>query len=163
MSAWLLILSLESFDQTKLAELIGNLPTTVRSKKVTRVVSSRLGFKVTSVFPKEDHAFRIKCESSYFNRSLYPSKTKCGITLDEKHPELFQANREFKVSIKDPQIVSALYQAIHYGKPRKEFRSFEKVYGLTFEGRKGYAFDYYFSCGLEDCILKFSNARSAVQ
>ncbi|HXH31387.1 MAG TPA: hypothetical protein VNJ01_11285 [Bacteriovoracaceae bacterium] len=146
-------LKLEEFDQFKLGELLGNLPVAVRKKVVTKFTAPSKGFEVRSEFPKAPGPFKMICNSSYFGGALYPSYSKCQVTVNENHPETTQQYDEYKIVIQDPTISSALYEAIPYNAEEKEFNSHGKDEGTTFDGLTSNVFHYRFVCRPLECML----------
>ncbi len=152
-------LKLEVFDQFKLGELLGNLPTTVRSKVTTKLTTPVKGFEVRSVFPKRPGAFSIKCASSYFNGALYPSYTNCTVSISENSPEAPQQNDEFKITLRDAEVVRALYDAIPYSLEGKKFYSHGKEEGTTFDGSYSNVFHFKLTCQPAECVFTFINRQ----
>ena len=151
-----LSLYLDNFDQTKLAALVGEIPTTIREKNVTPLTEPVQGFKVSSKFPKEAGPFQISCESSYYNRSLYASYAACKVEIDEHHQEVQKSWDEYKIVITDPEIVGVFNKIIPMGRaPYKEFRSFGKEKGKNFNGVYSNIFYYYIRCSQNECTFKF--------
>lgn len=149
-------LYLDSFDQTKLAALVGEIPTTIREKKVTPLTTPVTGFKVSSRFPKTEGPFAFICESSYYNRSLYASYGSCKVEIDEHHPEVQRSWDEYKIVVTDPEVVATFNKIIPTGRPPyKEFRSFGKEPGKTFDGKFAKIFYYYIRCNKDQCTFKF--------
>ena len=149
-------LKLKQFDQEKLADLIGKLPLTVRTRVITDIYGPVEGISVKSEFPKEDVGFKAVCESKYFNNSPYASSSVCTMTVDEQHPNVDTKYDEFKLLMADATTAAALFEHISYGRPEKDFRSFGKDKGLTFDGKTTYIFHYRFKCSAESCVMNFS-------
>lgn len=156
-SAFAGFVPLIEFDQLKLGELLGKLPTSVRSKAVEQLSGPRSGIKVKSLFPKEKGAFNFLCESTYYNGSNYASHSECKIEIDTHHEQTDVHYDEFKIVYTDVASVKALFEAIPYGSPVKEFRSTERKKGTNFEGKNGNIFNYYFKCGPQSCEMRFSH------
>ena len=149
-------LKLEQFDQEKLADLMGRLPLTVRTRVITQIEGPVAGLSVKSEFPKADVGFKAVCESKYYNNSPYASSSVCTMTVDEQHPNLDTKYDEYLLKLEDAATAAALFKHISYGKPEKDFRSFGKDKGLTFEGKTAFIFHYRFKCREESCVLNFS-------
>lgn len=147
---------METFDQLKLAELVNRLPVTARLRKTRKARNPTEGLKVKSTFPKRASAFQINCESVYYNASKIPSSSTCQLTVDPTHPQLESSYDEYRIQIKDKVSVTALNNAISYGRPKKEFRSWDRAFGTNFEGFRGNLFYYYLVCSTELCTLKIS-------
>ncbi len=150
-------LKLEQFDQFKLGELVGNLPTTVREKTVSSLGGPGNGFVIRSVFPKHKAPFEMACKSSYYNGSPYPSYTSCDVTVDLNDPALDSKYDQHRFVFTDPTVVTALREAIPYGRVKKQFNSFERNRGTTYEGRYTNIFHYIFTCQRTACVLKLSS------
>lgn len=149
-------LKLEQFDQEKLADLIGRLPLTVRTRVITNLSEPVAGISVKSEFPKEDVGFKAVCESKYYNNSPYASSSVCTMTVDERHPNVDTKYDEYQLSMKDQTTAEALFKHISYGKPEKDFRSFGKDKGLNYDGKNSFVFHYRFKCSTDACVMNFS-------
>ena len=150
------VMKLEDFDQFKLGELLGNLPETVRFKTRTTLTSPRDGFMIKSVFPKYEAPLKMTCRSSYFGGSLYPSYTNCEVYIDLNHRELGSRYDQHKFVFTDAETVRSLRAAIPYTRTRKQFNSFERDRGTTYEGKFTNIFHYIFVCTETQCTLKLS-------
>ncbi|HXH30990.1 MAG TPA: hypothetical protein VNJ01_09280 [Bacteriovoracaceae bacterium] len=153
------VMKLEDFDQFKLGELLGNLPETVRFKTKTSLTGPRVGFMIKSVFPKSDAPFKMTCRSSYFGGAQYPSYTKCEVYIDLNHRDLNSKYDQHKFVFSDSETVQALRSAIPYSSNRKQFNSFERDRGTTYEGKFTNIFHYIFTCLQSQCTLKLSAKR----
>ena len=150
-------LNMTDFDQLKLAEFLGTLPDSVRDHLVEDVVAPKAGKKVKTAIPvTSTEAFAVRCERTFFNESRFASRGSCQVDLDLTHAEVSKRNDEVRVKILDRELSEALWSKILHGKEVKEFRSAESVYGMTYEGKKGYIFDYFLRCTQQECIMKFS-------
>lgn len=151
-------LKLARFDQLKLAELVARLPSSVRAITQEEVSHPAPGRRITSRLPiaEESSSFQIICHSTYFHDSPYASEADCSFEVNLSHKDLQSSYDELLVKIKNSALNEALYAGIPHGVPRREFRSFGKDKGTTFEGTSGQIFHYYLSCSEAQCILKVS-------
>ena len=148
---------MEQFDQEKLADLLGRLPLTVRDRVITDITEPTTGVLVTSDFPKNLEAgFKAHCESKYFNNSPYPSSSVCTMEIDEHHHLMDTKYDENRLVVEDEEIAKALFDNISYGLPEKDFRSFGKDHGTSFEGKYTYIFHYRMKCSEKSCVMNFS-------
>ena len=157
--AWASSVTLEEFDQLKLAEVVGEIPQTVRTRTITPVTAPVQGIEVESFFPKEAGAFQVHCKSLYYGDSPYISKAQCQLTVDMHHPDLEVGYDEIKISLKDPALVSALYEVIPYGRPEKEMYSYGRDQATNFEGNYTNVFHYRFHCLKESCVIRLSHKK----
>lgn len=148
-------ITLGNIDQKKLAELLGRLPLSVRSR-----LMDKRPFKneliVRSQFPVIESPFEIKCETTYHNNSRFLTAAKCSLKVDQDHPDVETNFDEYKIRISDREIVEALFESISYQNDYKELRSYGKSMGKNFEGKETYIFNYFFKCSQEECTLKVS-------
>lgn len=159
--AWAGEIKLLNLDQKKLGELLGKLPLSVRGREMNQIPNEEL--IITSRFPLKEAPFHVQCTSGYFNGSPYFAYSKCSLKIDENHLETLSANDEYKISITDPEIVSALFQNISYQNTFKELRSYGKRKGINFEGKETFIFNYYLRCDLNLCIFKVSKLADSVE
>jgi hypothetical protein len=150
------VLNLSQFDQEKLASLVERLPESSRNIEVTDLSHPRIGIGVTSHFPIDDQGFKFQCVSNYFNLSPVASSAFCHVSLDIYHPNVTLGYDEYQIELKDGHVSRALYDAISYGRPFKEFRSEQREEGIGFDGKKKSIFRYLFKCLPESCILRIS-------
>jgi hypothetical protein len=150
-------LELSQYDQEKLAELVERLPAHIRKRDVIELSVPLAGKKILSEFPTGNLGFKILCESNYFNNASYASSAFCRVHIDDLHPEIEMGYEEFKIMIYDSSISYALFQAISYGRPAKEFRSEKRKQGISFDGELKTIFGYYFKCFPDKCVFKFLN------
>jgi hypothetical protein len=146
-------------DQLRLADLVIKLPSTVRRSMNESISTPKNGTRITSIFPKRSAAWLVVCAHDYFNGSEYPSYVQCELTVDEHHPDLQVNYDQYQIMIANKQMTTALYNAISYGDPEKEFRSFGKRYGTNFEGKSANIFRYYFNCSVASCRILLSKLK----
>jgi hypothetical protein len=136
---------LESFDQQKLETLVRRIPEAlIRTEKIEN------GEKRFYSYPKENHGFKINCESTYYLHSKLPSEARCSLNITQ---EVDSRLDEHKITFSD----SALYQSLSYENEIKRFYSNERVYGLKLNGRYGEHFRYGITCNSSNCELTFSS------
>jgi hypothetical protein len=151
------VLDLSQFDQEKLAEFVERLPPELRNRSVQELTYPMKGSRVISEFPIEDRGFKFLCESHYYHRSRYASSASCKVSIDITHPDVGLGNDEYQIYLDDPSISGAMFKAISYGRPAKEFRSEQREEGIGFDGRRKSVFRYFFRCFPDNCTLKFSS------
>lgn len=147
-------------DQLRLADLLAKLPSNARWSKQETVDSPKSGVRMNYLFPKQDEAFKISCQNDYFNGSPYPSFVHCELSVDEHHPDLEMNYDQYRIMLDNRQQVSALYDAIPYGNPEKEFRSWGKQTGTDFSGKSGNILRYFFKCSMESCRILISKLKN---
>ncbi|GEM_PF-2169054 len=152
-------ITLEEFDQLKLAEIVGEIPITLRERTTTPITIPKEGIVVESMFPKAAAPFKIHCKSRYFGGSNYISSAECRLTVDLDHPEVDVFYDEVKISLKDAKLVEALFKVIPYGDPQKEMYSYGRDSGTTFEGNAANVFHYRFHCLKTSCDIRLSNIK----
>lgn len=147
---------LRIWDQEKLAQLVLRLPDQVKRVAIEPLISPLEGQRIFTEFPKGEQGFKFLCESDFYSDSAYPSRSACELSLDESHPDYDANYDEARVELKDIELSKALFESISYGRPNKEFRSGRRRWGTNYNGRSAYILDYYFTCSLESCLMRFS-------
>jgi hypothetical protein len=151
------VIELETFDQQKLADLVRRLPFELKHTSSTDLSLPTRGVNEKSKFPRtKEKGFQTTCESQTFGDSPVPSSATCTLIIDEDSEFVSTKNDEFRVQLDDEDLASALFDHISYGRPEKDFRSFGKRVGRSFNGKKTFIFDYRFSCSRTSCELFFS-------
>jgi hypothetical protein len=143
------VMKLERFDQLKLAEFLQRLPETGLSRSSEELSGALEGKLVRNELVLE--GLSLRCEARYYKGFSAASWASCEVEVQGP-----RRNQEYRIEVRDAELVAALRSAIPYGQNLKEFRSAGKLKGTTFEGTQAWIFDYYFACGANSCALKFS-------
>jgi len=153
-------ISVDYNDQIKLAEMLNRVDHDFKIYSQIDISKPVPGHQTRETLQDQSLGFAIQCDRSFYNDSPYPSKVKCVVTVNEKHPSFDRRNDEIKFKIKDDQLAQTFYDAIPYGtNGRKRFSSFYRDVGRIFEGDWSNVFHYYFDCSVKECIVKFSNIK----
>lgn len=149
--------TLDPFDQQKLANLIHKLPQCVKERTDTEIDKPAAGLRVNNVF--KSGPLKIDCNSLYYGLSPHATRATCKVHLNTNSSAVLQKNAETQVTIKDPEVVKAFYQAIPYGKPEKTIYGWERDHGLNIDGYKAPIFHFMIGCTKKLCRFKFSSQK----
>lgn len=160
-SAWADGLTLKEFDQIKLGELLSRLPEGVATKVVVPAPGDMPGTEEQITFPAQPQGYQFICRRTFYYESPYPSFTACSVSIDPAHPDHDRSYDEIRFKVTDLTLVQAMYNAIPYGVPLKEYYSWERDEGTNYEGKSTDVFHYRFECTAESCLIRFSGISTS--
>ncbi len=147
---------IEDYDQQKLAALMTKIPKEAKVLKVTEITEPMAGRVERVIFPRWVGALKIICESTFYDEFEIAAKWACTMEVNSHHDDVEAKYDEFKILLKNPKTTKALFESISFGRPEKDFRSFKKDPGMTFEGKITNIFHYFFKCSESLCDLRVS-------
>lgn len=145
-------LTLDSYDQMKLANFLGKLSlakTEVEEVNGIRRVHAKLSRLAMS----------IKCASDFYSGAAAPSFVNCSLDIDDNHPSLEKHYDEWKIVDNSADVASSLFAIMPYGADVKTFRSGFWEQGTDFNGRRTNIFDFIFECSKTACNYRFAEKK----
>jgi hypothetical protein len=151
-------IKLSEFDQSHLSALISRLPTVLIYTHTEKIKIPVDGKKVITSLRPFDTGLTFKCWNDFYNESPWPSFGGCQVLIDLTHPTTQLNHDVITIFIHDQYLAQSLFHAIPYGKPKKEFFSFERDSGTDSSGAKSNnIFHFYFSCTQQECEILLSS------
>jgi hypothetical protein len=122
---------LEKFDQSKLENLLRNIPEAYVQTQPVENFERRF-----YSFPDISFGFNISCSADHFEGAQIPSAKRCTFLVDEREMQ----GRKYRLEILDPEVVSAFRIALG-GK---------KIWSTELVDKK---FRYAFECDQNRCLI----------
>lgn len=147
-------LTIDSYDQIKLAHFLRKLPASIAP---TSEEAFSGGKRVYSKFHRP--GMKIRCMSEYFADAPVPSHTECTMEIDENHQSLEKNYDEWRLPDTSFEVAAALYEIMPHGSVKKSFRAGIFEEGTDFNGRRTNIFDFLFECSKSSCLYRFSEKK----
>lgn len=147
-------LSIDSYDQIKLAHFLRKLPASVAPTSEDILSGGR---RIHTEFSRP--GMKVLCMSEFFGDASVPSSSECEIVLDENHQTLEKNYDEWRIPDASAEVASALFAIMPHGRETKSFRAGVFEEGTDFNGRRTNIFDFLFECTRNACLYRFSEKK----